>query len=87
MLANERLEERHVPSHLLQIVRESAKQVRRAGSCVVVLLRDGRVVTWGASSKPLLTRHLHSVEAIGVDADNNFVAYHAHDHFLKWSSA
>ena len=87
MLQNEGLSEAHVPRHLFSAVRLNAKQVRASRGCVVVLLHNGRVLTWGQGAQPVLVRHLHNVETISTSEDGRFVARTHRGHSLSWGSA
>ena len=87
MLANERISEQDIPQHHLADIKQNIKQIRKANSCVVVLLNNGRVLTWGHNSRTYLTCRLHNVEAIGVDDRDSFVAYHPYGFHFKWTSS
>ena len=84
MLQNENISEAHIPTHLFSVVRLNAKQIRASRGCVVVLLHNGEVLTWGRNAQPVLVRHLHNIESLSTSKDGQFVARTRGGHFLTW---
>lgn len=73
LLSNERLTEAHIPSHLWHEVRLHAKQMRFSRGCVVVLLHNGDVLTWGHQAQNMLVHRLHNIDTLSTNPEGCFV--------------
>lgn len=84
MCANEGLSETHIPLQFLPVLRLNLKQTRASRVCVVALLNNGEVLTWGERAQTLLVHRLHDAETVSTNQDGDFQVRTAGGEPVSW---